>query len=479
MDIETALPSTCNVQIPNPSVNPQDVIRPRWSDTLVSVPYAVVTPTTTSDITATIEFAVKHGLKVVPAGGGRGCFVPITRKVIYLDLKHFDSIELDDENNTVRMGGGCMSGDLIKTLAKKGYYTAIPNSNGVGMTGALLGGLSHPFAGFHGIGIDMVKSFTIVPFSSPSGAPLGPITVSIDSTGEEKNLFNTLRGAGHGLGIVTETTLATHPIASLNLDNSDKVWQRTLVFPPPALATAIDTYLTLQETVPKQMNFFLGFLRAPPSAPRPGAPVVLLSISFFGPSAAAENVTAITFSPSVLEKTVSATTMLTPLGDINNALDPMNKPGGLKELHGAFVRSITPSSLARAFDLFISFTEGKPERYGLSIIFPASNTTQSENFASSGGFYNARDRGIYVQVKTSYPSKEEKSEADRFAKDVHDVAREEDRREGRRDRGFANNFVEGSGVEDVYTEEQIKEIERVKGLWDEKGLGWCPTVEGW
>lgn len=436
-------------------------------------------PTTIADIISTIKYAAAHSLKLVPSGGARGSFVPITHDVIYLDLRHFSSFTLSPERLEVTFGGGCISGPLLKGLAERGYYTAGPNSNGVGMTGAVLGGLNHPLGGLHGMGIDMVKSFEVIPFSMPEGQDLRPITVSRESQGEEKKLLEVLRGAGHGMGVVLSVTMDVFPITNLELDEGNKVWQRTLIFRPDALDTAIETYLTLQSDVPPQMNFFLGFMRAPPTAPRPGAIVILLSVSFFGPSEAAQQATEITFSKTVLSKTVNATTMLTPFSDIHNALDPINKPGGHKELHGAFIKSITASSLSRAFATFVSFTDNKPLRFGSSIIFPTSNTTKSESLAAEADFYNPRDRGIYVQVKTSYPTIEDKGEADAFAKAVHEIAREEDRKVGKRDWAFANNLVEGMSFEDVYTGEQMAEIHRVHGIWDKGNVGWCPTVEKW
>ena len=478
-EIKAALPATCTIQTPDHSAKPQEIIPSRWSDVLLSNPYAAVTPTSISDIISTIEYARAHKLKLIPSGGGRSSFVPITKDVIYLDLKHFDTFKLDEENREVKIGGGCISGPLIKGLAKQGYYTAVPNSNGVGMTGALLGGLNHPFIGFHGMGVDMIKSITVIPFSSPAGGAIEPLTLTKDSTGEQKKLFDTLKGAGHGLGIITEVILDAYPIANLSLDDTDKVWQRTLVFPPPALSTAIETYLTLKRDVPKEMNYFLGFMRAPPNAPRPGAPVIILSISYFGLAAAAERAAAVTFDAQVLEKSVNASTSLTPLGDLNNILDPVNKAGGFKELHGAFVRDISESSLSRAFESFIAYTDGKPERFGSSIIFPVANTVKSESFAGEGSFYNARDRGVYVQVKTSYPSAEGKEDGDAFARDVHGLGREADQKEGRREWTFANNMVKGTNLEDVYTKEQLEDIVRVNNLWNASKVGWSPVVDKW
>ncbi|OAG06533.1 FAD-binding domain-containing protein [Paraphaeosphaeria sporulosa] len=478
-DLRTALPATCDVLVPTPDTKVDELLPNRWSRTLISAPHAIVIPTTIPDIVATIKYATSHDLKLIPSGGARGFFVPITHDVIYLDLRHFSSFQLNEEKREVTFGGGCISGPLLKGLAEKGWYTGTPSGNGVGMTGALLGGLNHPLVGLHGMGRDMVKSFTIVPFSMPYGGELGAVTVTRDSENEEKKLFDVLRGAGHGMGVVVSATMEAHPLAGLELEGRDKVWQRTLAFPPNAIDAAGDAYLALHTHAPPNLSFFIGFMRAPPNAPRPGAPVILLAVSFFGPVATAEIATSITFSDAVLSKTVNATTTLTPFGDIHNALDPLNAPGGYKELHGASVKSIRASSLTRAFASFLSYTDGRPELFGTAVIFPASNTAKSESLAAKEDFYNPRDRGIFVQVKTSCPAADDKDEADAFAKSVHEIAREEDRKAGRRDWGFANNMVEGMDLKDVYTPEQIGEIARVASFWNKGGVGWCPTAAAW
>ncbi|KAJ4304495.1 hypothetical protein N0V90_000021 [Kalmusia sp. IMI 367209] len=480
--IRSALPSSCTLVIPGPEFNRQTLSR--WSDILVQPPHAIVTPTNAADIIATIEYATRHKLRLIPAGGGRGSYVPITDNVIYLDLKNFDGFQLDEEKGEVQFGGGCISGPLLKGLAKRGYYTAAPNSNGVGMAGSLLGGLNHPLGGLHGMGIDMLRSITVIPFSAPNGGQVKPITLSKESKGEGQILFNAFRGAGHGLGVIISAMLEVHPLAHLNLDEGDKVWQRSLVFAPSALPTAIETYLSLQSSVPPEMNFFLGFMRAPPTAPLPGAPVILLSISFFGPSSAAEKATAITFSPDIVTQIINTTTTLTPFTNLHDALDPINRSGGYKELHGAMVHSISASSIEHAFASFLSFTNENPSRFGSSILFPASSTNKNEALAAKSpstvrDFYNLRDRGIYVQVKTSYADENEKTTADLFAKEVHEVAREEDRKAGRKDRAFANNWVEGMEPLDMYTDEQIADIARVKKCWDGASVGWAPAVDSW
>lgn len=475
--IDDALPQTCAVTVPSPNSNIHDII-PRWSDAGLALPYAAATPSNDNDIIETIKFATTHNLNIVPAAGGHGSFVPIDSRTIYMDLKKFNSIDLDEERGEVTVGGGCITGPLIKALAAKGWYTCTPNSNAVGVVGSLLGGLNHSVNGLHGIGVDFVRSFALIPFSSPGGGiPSQALVLSMESSGEEKKLFNVIRGAGHGLGIITSLTLKAYRISSLSLTEG-KIWTRRLIFPPPALPTAISTYLSI---IPlPELTAVLGFLRAPPTAPVPVAPMIMLALSYFGPKEDAERICAASFDEAVAGKAVSATTAMIEWGTMNDGFEPLNRHGGFKEYHSAFVQSMKEDSIQRAFAAWVDFTSKDiKSRDGSYIVIGASNNNASLANAGNESYFSARDRGIFVQVSPWYAEGKEKAEADAFGRSVVDALREKDKDGGRRSFGFANNWSSGQDVKEVFTEEQIEEIKRVKGLWDKANVGWSPVVDGW
>ncbi|KAJ4156523.1 hypothetical protein NW754_008156 [Fusarium falciforme] len=95
----------------------------RWSDTNIERPALIVTPKTEQDVQAALQVAKTNSLTVVASGGGHGTFVTVSPKTLYLDMKEFKAIELDKDKGTVRVGGGVVTGELSKALAKEGYYT--------------------------------------------------------------------------------------------------------------------------------------------------------------------------------------------------------------------------------------------------------------------------------------------------------------------------------------------------------------------
>ncbi|KAF2794835.1 FAD-binding domain-containing protein [Melanomma pulvis-pyrius CBS 109.77] len=486
-DLRTALSPICIVTIPSPDSKTHDHIS-RWSNAAIALPHAIVTPTSIPDILSTIAFASTNGLKIVPATGGHGSFIPVNRKTIYLDMSSpaFKSISLNEEKEEVKIGGGVLAGEVIKELATKGWHTLTPNSDAVGMVGALLGGLSGATNGIHGFGIDHIKSISIVPFSRTSPLPdpedhgisnPAVLTLTPDSKGEEKSLFNALCGAGHGLGIVTSVTLSAFRLSALCMTDN-KIWTRRLIFPAAAIRTAVKLYIDLLPP-PPTLAPVLVFVRAPPSAPVPDAAMLMLALSYFGPAGDAELATRTSFEDEYVEMASMAVTGATGWGEMNASSAPMNAHGGVKESYSAFVKEMDGESLVRAFEAWEAYSsgEGRGRTY---TVFSAWDTEQLlRNVGDKDEkFFPARDRGVFVQCTPWYADVEGKDDADRVGKEIVDATREKDRSEGRSDWGFANNLVVGGDLREVYSGEQIGEVERVRGVWDPKRVGWCPG-DGW
>ncbi|KAF2114624.1 hypothetical protein BDV96DRAFT_600585 [Lophiotrema nucula] len=481
MDIRQALPEGCKVETPTPETQLHDVVS-RWSDAQVSLPYAVVTPLSSEDIIAAITFASQNNLKIVPTNGGHGSYVPITSKTLYLDMKNFKDISLDEEHSEVTISGGCLSGEVLKYLAGsgEGWFTTLPNANPVGVVGAFLGGLSHSLNGLKGFGIDHVRSITIIPFSDQKARTLTP-----GSRGGDGDLLNVLCGAGHGLGIVTSITLKAWKISSLNM-NDDKIWTRRLIFPAPAISTAAELYtsLTQQEGgIAPELTAVLAFLRAPPTAPVPGAPMIMVALNFFGPSSEADKVCAASFEEKYVDKATVKVTVPTPFEALNEGVEALNAHGGFKEYHGCFCAEIDEKSIVEAFEAWKGFTDGEGlKKRGRSYVVVGSWSTGQllkHKKETGGRFFDARERGVFVQAAPWYADSKDKEEADGFGKSVVQSMRQRDEEKGLQKRTFVNNLIAGQDMREVYSASQIEEIKRVKGIWDPRSVGWSPVIEGW
>ena len=98
----------------------------RWSNTGLSPNGCaiIVAPSTEEDIVSVVKFAAGNKLKVLPTAGKHGSFLPIDERSTYLDLKKFDTLELDERLGSVKIGGGVVAGRMCRELAKRGWYTS-------------------------------------------------------------------------------------------------------------------------------------------------------------------------------------------------------------------------------------------------------------------------------------------------------------------------------------------------------------------
>ncbi len=91
---------------------------------VTGLPAAVIVPVVEEDIVSAIKFASENGYKLIPASGTHGPFVPIDERVIYLDMRKFDTVALDENAGTVTLGGGTLTGSVLLKLNERGWYTS-------------------------------------------------------------------------------------------------------------------------------------------------------------------------------------------------------------------------------------------------------------------------------------------------------------------------------------------------------------------
>lgn len=113
--------STVEVKIPDENEDLHSVVS-RWSDADVNIPALVVVPSTENDIITAVHFAKSHKLKLIPANGKHGSFVPVTDKTLYLDMKKFNTVSFDDGKGFVTVGGGANMGQALRTLSDHDQY---------------------------------------------------------------------------------------------------------------------------------------------------------------------------------------------------------------------------------------------------------------------------------------------------------------------------------------------------------------------
>ncbi|OAX79770.1 hypothetical protein ACJ72_05911 [Emergomyces africanus] len=456
----------CEAVVPQLSQTPIEVIS-RWSYHNVELPAMVIAPSTEADIFDAIRMARDRKLTLIPGNGGHGSFVPITSKTLYMDMKKFNSVTLDRPAGTVRVGGGASTGKVIEAVTAEGYYTLWPNSNAVGYVGCVLGGGNCPLNGLHGFMIDAVESIQLISQNAEK------LDLSCSSEGEEKALFNALCGAGHGLGVITSVTMKIFPLASLNM-TSDCIWTRRVILPSTAIGTAAKIFTQFGDPAPP-LAISMVFLRAPPNAPVPDSLTIMLSASYYGPAHEGEKSAACLFEHELVSKANKVETLFVPMATVNNGLDFMNVHGGYKGISSCYLSSVNAETLKESFKSWARVGEHNLDAKQTIAIWGRFNTNKAvqlgQSWEGQPKFLSVRDRGIFTNTIRWSHKQETYEYLTHFCDEFMDIARRNDIGPPRT---LANNQHPGIDLEELYPNERVAELKRVKSIWDAERVFWSP-----
>jgi len=462
---------TCPYLVPDRSVPIEKTIS-RWAYAKFPHPAIIVYPRTEFDIASAVAFSKHHGLHILPACGAHASFISITPSTLYLDLSNYNSMAIDKHDQSITFGGGVVAGDLIRKLATDGFYTTIPDSNSVGVVGALLGGGTSQLTGIHGLMVDNVISFKIITWDGYI------LDISASSTGEELSLFNALCGAGQGLGAVVSAKMKIYPISNLSL-TEDKVWTRRLIFPASAIDTAIEAFLSTQP-VPAPLVTHLLFTNSVPGEPTSGEPFIVLSAWYFGPAEEAQQVTSTLFETRFTEKVLRIIMNLIPLSSINNERAPIDAHVGYKTMVAGRLTKHSASSILNSFKVWEEMTRKFPDAAGSIAYFTTLNPQKARDIGLSPEGRDKlvelgnRERGATVSVITFCRTEETMTKLKGFGQRLVNLNRGYNRD---MPRTLPNNMTAETKIDEVLSETKLMALKRTKRVWDPKGVFWSPYLQ--
>ena len=294
-------------------------------------PALIARATGPQDVARSIRFARDRGLLVAVRGGGHnGAGLGTCDGGVVIDLSALKQVEVDPESRTVRVGGGCLWGEVDAATGQYGLATPSGIISTTGVAGLTLGGGIGYLARGFGLSCDNLISADVVTAD-------GEFVVASET--EHGDLFWALRGGGGNFGVVTALEFRLHPVKDIyggpmfyELDEAENV----LRFFREYIADA-----------PEQMGAFPAFQIAPPlpfiPEDRHGDTFVAMVACWAGPIEEGERALRPfhDVAPVVAEHVGPM-----PYPALNGAFDALVPPGLQHYWKAAFVKELTDEAIA-------------------------------------------------------------------------------------------------------------------------------------
>ncbi|MFF1634235.1 FAD-binding oxidoreductase [Leifsonia sp. NPDC058248] len=231
-----------------PSDPDWDVVRQAWNLSNDQRPDVVVVPADAADVSTAVLFARDNALRIVPQGTGH-LASPLGDLAgsLLLNTSALRSVEVDAENETVRVGAGVVWGEATGELAQFGLTALAGSSPDVGIAGYMLGGGYSWLARNRGLATSTVTAIDVV---TADGRPLH-VTADV-----EPDLFWALRGGGGNTAIVTSISFRVFPIAD--------VYAGMMLFPLARAGEVLRAYEEWTRDLSDQATTCVRLVRLPP-----------------------------------------------------------------------------------------------------------------------------------------------------------------------------------------------------------------------
>ena len=285
-----------------------------------------------NDIASVIRFARDHDLPLaIRAGGHNGGGLASVDDGVVCDLSLFRDVSVDPNARTVRVGGGCLWGEVDAATQPHGLAVPAGIISTTGVAGLTLGGGHGYLTRAHGLTIDNLLSAELVLADGTQ------VTASAD---EHPDLFWAIRGGGGNFGVVTEFVFRAQPVDTVvggptfwALEDTDKL---------------LAAYREWLPSAPRNVSGFFNFHTIPPAPPFPEEihlrKVCGIVWSIDGTDEEAEQ--AMKPLLSVAEPLMHGAGRM-PLQALNSAFDGLYGPGDQWYWRGDFVNEIPDEAIER------------------------------------------------------------------------------------------------------------------------------------
>ncbi|TKG94031.1 FAD-binding oxidoreductase [Puteibacter caeruleilacunae] len=419
-----------------------DECRTIWNAMFDRKPALIIQCTSIEDVAHAVKFGTQHNLLIAVRGGGHNSAgTSVCDDGLMIDLSLLNAIAVDPSNQTVKVQGGALLGDVDKATQEHGLAVSAGIVSHTGVGGLTLGGGFGWISRKHGLTIDNLLSVELV-------TAKGEIVTASET--ENPDLFWAVRGGGGNFGIAT-----TFEFKAANIG--------TEIFCGPIVKSfdGMEEYLKFHRdyvrTMPDEMTITAVIRHAPPlpflSEEVHGQLVVIVPFVWLGDKDQGEKL----IQPvRDFGTTLGDGSGVYPWVDWQAAFDGLVSHGArnywkshhLTELSDECIAVLKHHALrlpTQECEIFIPHMEGAPSRISAeATAFPHRHTP------------------FVLNVHTRWRDKVDDERCIQWAKEIHDDTNPFAQ-------GVYVNFISQEGadrVKDAYTATVWERLVEVKKVWD-------------
>ena len=252
-----------------------------WNGAIDRRPAAVAYATDADDVAAAVRAATENGFPFTVRSGSHSVSGRSVRDgALCLDLRALNTVTVNPDARTVRVGGGALLSELDTATQAHGLAVPAGQISHTGVGGLTLGGGVGWLMRGHGLTIDSLLAAEVV---------LADGRTVRASENAHTDLFWALRGGGGDFGIVTEFEFRAHAVGPMVLGGM-------LAYPWDQAREAFRASRQLIEGAPDELMIFDVLITAPPAPPFPpelqGQRVAVVGIAWSGDLAEGERLLA-------------------------------------------------------------------------------------------------------------------------------------------------------------------------------------------
>ena len=362
-----------------PSDADYDSVRALYNGMIDKRPRLIARCVDTADVITAVNFGRNQNVLVAIRGGGHnGPGLGSCNDGLVIDLSMMKSVRVDAAAKTVRVEGGCTSGDVDH--ATHAYGLAVPFGivSTTGVAGLTLGGGTGYLTRKHGLTIDNLLEADVV---------LADGTVVTASEREHPELFWAIRGGGGNFGVVTSFLFRAHPVKTVFA--GPIFWDAAL-----HAKTVMRAYRDFIPTAPEDLGIFVGLKTVPSMDPFPkegwGKRACAIIGLYNGSAQDAQRVLAPLLG--ALPPPIFNWMSDMPLRSINALFDPFFPKGLQWYWKGDFVKSLPDE----AIDLHIAEAAKAPTELCLMHLYPIDGAVK--RVARDATPWGARDASFSMVI---------------------------------------------------------------------------------